>query len=173
MTETIGPEVAQEIVRKAFISVCENDEYLLRTEANERSVTHRFAVYIEREIAFQLKDMNYHVDCEYNRSDKNPKRLRDFKRTNNCDDTEGATVYPDIVVHERGTQKNIIVIEAKLSRAGLYCDDDPSFIRDRCKLKAYRDELGYKYAFFVIFPIGNTLASLDFTRPDEFIFPIV
>lgn len=173
MTDTIGPEVAQEIVRKAFITVCKNDEYLLRTEANERSVTHRFAVYIEREIAFALKDINYHIDCEYNRSDETPKRLHDFNRIKLSDDTKSVIVNPDVIVHERGTKNNLIVIEAKLGRSGLNFDEDPDYIRDRCKLKAYRDELGYKYAFFVIFPIGNTLASLDFTRPDEFIFPIV
>lgn len=164
---------AQEIVTCAFLALCMVDQHLLKVVANERSVTHRLAVYIEREIAASLKYQNFHIDCEYNRSNTKPKRLHEFKRKISSNNTNGVTVYPDIIVHERGTNNNLIVIETKLDRYGLSCDEDSACTCDRCKLRAYKNELEYKYAFFVVFPTGKNLAKLDFIRPDEFIFPIV
>ena len=78
----ISQECACEIVREAFIAVCENDTHLLVTRSNERSVTHRFAVYIEQEMPIAIEHEKYDVDCEYNRSDREPKRLLSFKRKN-------------------------------------------------------------------------------------------
>lgn len=163
---------AHEIVTSAFLKVCIFDQHLLDVVANERSVTHRLAVYIELEIAASLKYKKFHVDCEYNRSNNEPKRLHDFKRNIASDDTKGVTVYPDLIVHERGTKNNLIVIETKLDRYGLSCDEDSACTCDRCKLRVYKNELEYKYAFFIVFPTGTNLAKLDFIRPDEFIFPI-
>lgn len=162
----------QEIVTSAFLAVCIVDQHLLKAVANERSVTHRLAVYIEREIAASLKDMKFHVDCEYNRSNKKPKRLHDFKRSIASDDTKGVTVYPDIIVHERGTKNNLIVIEAKLDRFSRNCDENSVCSCDLCKLRAYKIELEYKYAFFVVFPTGKNLASFDLTNIGKFIVPI-
>jgi hypothetical protein len=40
-----------------------NDQYLLLNNANERTIAHRFAVYLEKE----FEHSEYKVDCEYNK----------------------------------------------------------------------------------------------------------
>jgi hypothetical protein len=80
-------------VHSAFLEVFKNDSHLLEVGANERSITHRFAVYLERFFP------EYHVDCEYNRNGIEAKRLKVFKKKIDSDDEDGVTVFPDIIVH--------------------------------------------------------------------------
>jgi hypothetical protein len=97
----------------------------LPPDVNERSLTHRLAVHLERSLAERGSDLS--VDCEYNRSGGSPKRLQhlieSFAKTATPEelvrDTKGRTVFPDIVVHKRGTDgPNVIVIEAKRTGCG-------------------------------------------------------
>jgi hypothetical protein len=155
-------------IKHSFLSVVENDSVLLKITANERSVTHRLAVYLER----QFEGTGFQVDCEYNRDRRKPKRLKEFKRKISSDNTKGVTVYPDIIVHKRDTDENLIVIEAKFERSSLDCNQLDSCICDRCKLRAYKNDLGYSYAFFIRFPTGNSLVNLDADCLDAFIEPI-
>ena len=56
----------------------------------------------------------------------------------NTDDTRGNTVYPDIIVHTRGSPGkcgNLLVIEAKRNAKKLTSKD-----KDYCKLSAFTDE---------------------------------
>jgi len=64
------------------------------------------------------------------------------------DDLDAKTVYPDVIVHNRGEHyENLLVIEAKKSGgSGEY---------DREKLTAYRDELKYDFGVFVTFSVGG------------------
>jgi hypothetical protein len=55
----------------------------------------------------------WNVDCEYNRNHDDPKRLEIPGRNVRLDDTQARTIFPDIIVHERGTDKNPLVIEMK------------------------------------------------------------
>ncbi|MFA5423717.1 MAG: hypothetical protein WC374_07645 [Phycisphaerae bacterium] len=135
----------EEKIKRSFILLFKNDEYLLHTEVNERALTHQFAVYLADEF------LGYSVDCEYNRNGIDKKKLRSFRKEIYSDDTEGATVYPDIIVHHRGTKSNFIVIEAKKTS-----NKNQEDIR---KLEAYKKELGYKYAVFVQFPVGKGLGG--------------
>jgi hypothetical protein len=165
----ISQECAYNIVMKAFLSVCQVDGKLLESNANERSITHRLAVYIEREIPFATAGVIYDVDCEYNRSNEKPKRLTSFKRRIDSDNADGVTVYPDVIVHQRGTNCNLIVVEAKLDSSEQKCVGSLSCICDRCKLKAYKHELGYTYAFFVTFPTRDAFAGFNPERLEGFI----
>ena len=121
------------------------DAHLLRVNANERSMTHRFAIYLQEEFP------EYNVDCEYNRNEGGSKRINEFrkkfKRKIDSDDENAVTVYPDIIVHHRGTSDNFIVIEAKKTSGEIGDDLE--------KLKTYKNDLEYKYAFFVKFPVGE------------------
>jgi hypothetical protein len=157
----ISQKCACDIVTKAFVALCQDDRELLESNANERSITHRFAVYIEREIPLGTSGVSYDVDCEYNRSNKTPKRLTSFKRRIDSDNADGVTVYPDIIVHKRGTSCNLIVIEAKRDSSESNCSDLPSCNCDRCKLRAYKNDLGYSYAFFVTFPTGEAIERFE------------
>lgn len=123
------------------------DSFLLKKEhdINERTVTHRLAMHLTGE----FKD--YDVDCEYNRMFNGanprtyvPKRLSlEIKEDINALDTEAYTVYPDIIVHKRGTDTNLLVIEAKMS----WKNSKGNF--DKRKLRAYKEQLGYSYALYL------------------------
>lgn len=133
-----------EVIRKLHSAYCRllrNDFALLELNANERSITHKLAEYLQSE--FQ----EWHVDCEYNRKGKLPKRLIGIKENVSTDDTCGKTVFPDIIVHHRGTNDNLLVIEAK-KRGTAHGSADEE------KLKAYIAEHGYRFAFAVVFPVG-------------------
>jgi len=119
------------------------DKYLLEKDVNERSISHRLAMYLQGEFA------NWDVDCEYNRDGCDAKRLnisRDKVGQPCLDDTDAPTVFPDIIVHHRSTNDNLLVIEIKKTTAS---NKDKEF--DYCKLRAFKRHLGYTYALFLEF----------------------
>jgi len=130
----------------AILRLNSDDAYLLRHDGGERSVSHRLAVYLEREFA------GWNVDCEYNRDGAIPKRLHILPDVMGGEDSDARTVYPDIVVHRRGaTGPNLLVIEVK--KDGL----DESF--DLEKLEAYRSE--FRYLAAVLVRIGPEGARIE------------
>ncbi|MEQ8191441.1 MAG: hypothetical protein ABRQ39_25980 [Candidatus Eremiobacterota bacterium] len=59
-------------------------------------------------------------------------------------------VYPDIIIHKRGTENNLLVIESTKST------HSPSKkCNDKNKLKNYRDKQGYKHILYIEFYIGE------------------
>ena len=117
MTTAWNSERIEERVEEA-IEKLQRDILLFKNHANERSITHRLAVYLE--CIFDEWD----VDCEYNRIEDDP---NNYKRLflSECDDgfvnvfdNEGSRVYPDIIIHHRGTNTpddNLLVVEVKLA----------------------------------------------------------
>jgi hypothetical protein len=97
------------------------------------------------------------------------KRLDSFKKSIDNSDTNGASVYPDIIVHHRGTRDNFIVIEAKKSSNLQEHQEEGQCKCDHCKLRAYKKDLSYHYAFFVIFPVGNDYESFSDVFIGEYI----
>jgi hypothetical protein len=122
-----------------------NDAFLLEYGANERSITHKLAEYLQQLLS------SHHVDCEYNRHGVESKRL-----PRHCRERDKDYVYPDIVVHLRGTDEdNLLVIEAKPTwdtRVGVpECD--------RVKLQEFTKpnaEYRYEFGLFIGF---NRLAE--------------
>ena len=153
-------------VVRAFGHFIKKERYLLSVEANERSLTHRLAIYIEKEFP------DFNVDCEYNRNGMEPKRLDSFKRQVDSDDIQGVTVYPDIIVHRRGPGNNLVVIEAKTSKNQQACQNNGNCHCDRCKLRAYKKDIGYQHAFFVIFPVGDDLQDYSENHIDKYLSEI-
>src|SRR6266849_4642234 len=94
-----------EAVLKALDSLLKKDAYLLRVDANERSISHRLATYLQLELP------KWHVDCEYNRDEIDPKRIEYLGLDPDDADTEAKTVYPDIIAHMRGKKNNYLVVE--------------------------------------------------------------
>lgn len=154
--------IKNKIVR-AFNKLISNDSYLFTVDANERSITHHFAIYLQTEFP------EYHIDCEYNRTMLDVKRLESFQQAIQADNTNGKSVFPDIIVHHRGTNNNYIVIEAKKNGRGDAHQDAPTCKCDRCKLIAYKDDLRYRHAFFVQFPDKNMLESLNAEKIENLI----
>ena len=154
----------REKIFRAYRRVVARDAHLLTIDANERSITHRFAIYIEHEFP------EFNVDCEYNRKGVDVKRLPSFgidPRTVG----QGVNLYPDIIVHHRGTDNNLVAVEAKPSSKNKDCQKQTQgqCSCDRCKLRAYKADLGYVYAFYAVFPIGAQLEKLTDAKLDGYI----
>lgn len=143
----MNEEEVRQAVSEALKRVKRDDTDLLRFDVNERSITHRLAVYLGEEICG-----DWDVDVEYNREGEDEvsksvsmEHLKS-KISGDVDpeDLDAKTVYPDIIIHHRGEPyENLLVIEAKKSgRSGEY---------DREKINAYKCELHYKHGVFVRF----------------------
>ncbi len=109
----------------------EKDYYLLKHDINERSISHKLAIYLEP----LFKDWD--VDCEYNKDHDVTKRLKIYPKQINSDDR---TVYPDIIIHKRGSIDNLLAIEIKKTTN----NDTGEY--DVEKLKAFKKDLGYCFA---------------------------
>ena len=142
LVETGPDRGVAEHVRAALSRLLLEDASLLKSDANERSVSHRLALYLEEEFP------GWNVDCEYNRDGHEPKRLNLNPKRVQSDDTQGTTVYPDLIVHKRGEPSNLLAIEIKKSNG-------ESKDRDIEKLRALRLELSYCCALFVRFSTGS------------------
>lgn len=126
-----------EAVARALSELLLNDHDLLDIDANERSITFRFAMYLQRRFA------GWTVDCEYNRDGTEPKRLGHLELYPDSEDDEAKTVFPDVIVHRRGTRQNHLVLEFKKSTSRV---DRQIDLR---KLRGYKQQLGYEHALFV------------------------
>jgi hypothetical protein len=137
-----GEDVDKKL-REALKRLLSDDSYLLKNDVNERSISHRFAMYLQR-----LFD-GWHVDCEYNKDHDDTKKIS-FPKEVATNDTDAKTVYPDIIIHKRGTSENFVVIEVKKSTNR----DGNNY--DKQKLKAFKDDLGYCYAVALTLKTGST-----------------
>jgi hypothetical protein len=125
----------QELLAKALDVFHAAELHLLRTDASERSMTHRLALHLTPLFP------EFDVDCEYNRDGFDVKRLALHERPVQDDDTEAVTVFPDIVVHRRGhNDANLLVIEVKKAISAVNAD------YDMLKLNAFKSELKYRHA---------------------------
>ncbi|QLE99570.1 hypothetical protein FLM49_12825 [Neptunomonas phycophila] len=122
------------------------DGDILAMDVNERTISHRLASYLEPFC------QGWNVDCEYNRNHDDPKRLEIIRRNIQSDDTQATTVFPDIIVHRRGTGGNFVVIEMKKTSSR---EDDHY---DLAKLNAFKEQLGYQFAIFVKVRTGDNPA---------------
>ena len=129
----------KEIVKNCLQKLRRLDKNLFEKDLNERTITHKLAIYLQEE----FQELN--VDCEYNRFEDLVKRLELPKDKINWDDTEAKTVFPDIIIHKRGIQENnLLVIEVKKSS-----NINPGDF-DRMKLHTFRQEpYSYTYGLFL------------------------
>jgi hypothetical protein len=143
-------EAIEEKIDIAIDRLFERDAHLLTGNANERSISHRLALHLQNE--FQEWD----VDCEYNRKGHGKvKKLELRIEPTQSDDTEARTVFPDIIVHRRTTDDNLLVIGVKKTKSQVSSDADFK------KLKAFKYQLGYRHALFLRFATGEEKARVD------------
>src|SRR5690348_12399807 len=94
-------EELQQKVKAAIERLLNQDAYLLEHDVNERSISHKLATYLQIEIGDE-----WDVDCEYNRDHDDAKRLGSLSAYSESvviSDTSAKTVFPDIIIHHRGT----------------------------------------------------------------------
>lgn len=132
-------------IDQAIAQLLENDYYLLQIDANERAISHRLGMYL------QLLFTDWHVDCEYNRNLDQPKRLEQYEeffdekqRVWSIAEKDPITVFPDIIIHERRTSNNLLVVEMKKTTSRVSSDFD------YMKLREFKNQYGYPYALFLI-----------------------
>jgi len=128
------------LVIDALDEFVDRERYLLQVDASERSMAHRLAIYLERRLA------GWDVDCEYNRDGHMPKEVH---LESDDDMAHGSHVFPDIIVHHRGSGENLLVTEIKKSNSSVA---DQLDLR---KLEAYGRELGYRHRLFVRLQVGE------------------
>lgn len=141
--------IVESALYNAIDQLLRSDSEILFIDVNERSISHRLANYLEPYFS------GWNVDCEYNRNHEDPKRLDIQRRNISSDDTEATTVYPDIIVHRRGTDENLVVIEMKKTTS--YEQDD----YDLGKLNAFKSQLSYQYAIFIKVKTGGQAGIED------------
>jgi hypothetical protein len=129
------------IIQSAIDHLLERDAMLFQNDVAERAITHRLANYLQEQFA------EWDVDCEYNRNLNDVKRLKEI--CNPTNNENGASVFPDIIIHKRMTDNNFIVIEVKKTTNTTPDDCDMQ------KLEAFRNELGYKHGLFIRFKAGT------------------
>lgn len=133
-------EEATALVNSAIDQLVQNDSALLDLRVTERSLSCRMAHYMALSEAIRPP---LTVDCEYNRHFGDPKRLMLPPRKALDREIRATTVFPDILVHERNTDANNIVV-LELKKPG----EDIAY--DELKLQAFREELGYVHTAHVI-----------------------
>ena len=154
----------QEIILKissAITKFLAKDSFLLTVDINERALTHKFAEYLQGEMDTFGSDWN--VDCEYNRDYSeikkiNPQLTKIYQNEElSFFDTEAVSIYPDIIIHKRKSNTNLLVIEAKKTPTSKNLID-----RDKEKLLLIKKEYKYTYAVLLTFDVLNSSISYDF-----------
>ncbi|WP_177764441.1 hypothetical protein [Flavobacterium sp. I3-2] len=136
-----------------------SDTWLLRNDLSEQSISHRIAFYLDP--LFE----NYNVDCEYNGDiDRENNRkaisilkdelqqfglLREKEATDLEKEFTNRAVFPDIIIHNRGTnENNLCIIEVKKSTSTVPFDYD--FIKLRSYTSNnYDNNLKYQLGIFI------------------------
>lgn len=131
-TKKLGKITDDEVKSRFFIALDQlfkNDSFLIENGAHERSVAHKLAEYLQQQFP------GWHVDCEYNRHGLDTKAL-----PRECGSEQRNRVYPDIIIHHRNTDNNLLVVEIKPQSNDRIdgCDD--------AKLSAFTNKDGdYRY----------------------------
>lgn len=150
---------------KCLSKLIKRDYFLLINNLNERSISHRLALYL----SFAFK--NFDVDCEYNGNvdaSNGRKYIYILKeradelnlKTTRCDsEITARDIYPDIIVHRRGlngSDNNLLVIEIKKSSSQVSGDWDAEKLR-RFTSPEYGNSFEYLFGAFIEFQVGNEI----------------
>lgn len=113
-----------------------NENPVLPFNVSERAWAHRLAFNMENITDHPFYGWN--IDCEYNMDGTLVKKLEGIKA---CDvQKKTDRIFPDIIVHIRNSDKNLLVVEIKKNDA---CDPC-----DKLKLELFTKSNGdYKYEF--------------------------
>jgi hypothetical protein len=120
-----------------------HETFLLERDFGERALTHRLAVYVERQFA------GWEVDCEYDRLGERTLRLPHGTIVS-TDDHLAKTVFPDIVVHQREVPNNLLAIELRKA------SNHQPIEHDHLKLRALTDpHLWFAYLIGVLLTVAR------------------
>lgn len=134
-THAVNRREIRDRLASALTTLRDKDRDLLKRNVNERSITHKLAMYLDAEFS------NYDVDVEFNRDIYDPKSMpKAYPDAVPAGDIDARTVYPDIIVHRRKSHDdNLLVIEVKKRKSDAHDND-------QTKLKFFTDP-GYQYKY--------------------------
>jgi len=136
-------QAALEKVIAALTDFYARETDLLDKNLGERTLTHRFAVALERQFP------EWSVDCDYNRLGERTWKLPKASIVS-TDDELGKSIYPDIVVHRRQVPENLLAIEVRKA------SNHQPLEHDRHKLRALTDpHLWFAYHTGVYLTLGK------------------
>lgn len=115
-----------ERVASAVEDLYAREAALFRLRLGERTLTHRFAVHVEKQFP------EWDTDCDYTRLHD---RIWLLPKPSivSTDDTYGKSMYPDVAVHRREIPDNLLAVEIRKA------DNPLAFEHDQQKLRAMTD----------------------------------
>lgn len=163
-----------ELLKQSVDLLYKNDSYLIEHSVHEQDISHRIAYYFENLLNNYswYKKSSFNVDVEYNKNFDDSKRV--YSNCCNCDsarcyihqssyhiDNYQSSCKPDIILHERGSNdNNILVIEIK--KCNNECKDDFA------KLSAFTcNASDYKYKIGIYINIDNQPSYKYFKNGQE------
>jgi len=124
----------KEKIERAVRLLRRNDLFLLVNDSDEWAISHKLAEYLQKEF------LDWHVDVEYNRDKDQIKTLDEEK------------VRPDIIVHIRNTDSNLLVVEVKKSNNLDYVYLDKERLK---KFTSLEGKYKYNIGLLAIFYVAN------------------
>ena len=135
MSDASADREVQRRVGTALKQLSVSDSYLLRHDASERTITHRFATHLEKHFD------GWDVDVEYA--------------------LDGDAVPPDVVVHRRGSPDCLLAIVIRKEFDGAPADD----ARERLRDYREREQRACRYACLIELgadPSGKPTSRAEF-----------
>ncbi|WP_338990117.1 hypothetical protein [Fusobacterium animalis] len=142
------------IFEKAKEKFLKDEKEIIRIDINERTLSARLMFHLQILLLNEIYQENYKeysVDCEYNRRKEIvkilPKEYRELEK-------KDKQIYPDIILHQRNSEKNLMIIEMKKT----YSSDEGGKNENRDRLKfltSLRKENKYKYLLGVYFEVNK------------------
>lgn len=129
------------LVTDSLSDLIEHEWTLAMTGIGERSITSQ----LFRFMAARFQGTEWDVDHEYNRNIDLSKAIS----FSHSDDTGDQRIYPDIIVHKRGSDENLLVIEAK---KGTVTDDNDL---DKVRALVTSRDYGYEWGLLLTFGIDG------------------
>jgi hypothetical protein len=169
-------ELLEAAVDTACDQLVKRDRLLFERKVNERSFSHKFAMYLQQEI--EAWKEGWDVDCEFNRDAQETgedysKQLHLVNKidslSTSVSDEHAKTVFPDVIIHRRGSGNNLLVVEMKKNTAS---DTDIAFDKSH-KMPAYVNQLGYQSSVFILIDLANVQCVAEWIKPLEWVSPTV
>ena len=143
-----------DIFEKAKNKFLKEEKEIIKIDVNERTLSTRLMFHLQTLLLseiYQESYKEYSVDCEYNRRKEIvkilPKEYRELEK-------KDKQIYPDIILHQRNSEKNLMIIEMKKT----YSSDEGGKNENRDRLKfltSLRKENKYKYLLGVYFEVNK------------------
>jgi hypothetical protein len=130
-------------VVKAIEEFYAREGLLFDKDLGERALTHRMAVYLERQFD------GWEVDCDYNRLGERLLKMPHGTIVS-TDDELGKSIFPDIVVHRRTVPENLLAMEVRKA------SNHQPIEHDQHKLRGMTDPLlWFAYRVGVLLVLGK------------------